>query len=82
MPKKILVIEDDPDVSMYLVSLFNDNGYETYAANDGDVGYEQLREVEPDLITLDLQMPKETGTRFSGENEQSWRKSCPQIQAS
>src|SRR4030042_4290246 len=64
MPKKILVIEDDPDVLTYLVTLFSDNGYETCTATDGDAGYVVLAEEKPDLVTLDLQMPKETGTRF------------------
>jgi len=64
MPKKILVIEDDPDIRTYLVSFFKDSGYETHFADDGDVGYDKLTEINPDLITLDLQMPKETGTRF------------------
>jgi DNA-binding response OmpR family regulator len=64
MPKKILVVEDDPDVLKYLVTLLEDSGYQVFSAIDGEIGYKVLVEEKPDLVTLDLQMPKETGTRF------------------
>ena len=59
MAKKILVIDDDPIIVKYLVSLLNDNGYETVTASDGVEGYEVLKKEKPDLITLDLQMAEE-----------------------
>ena len=64
MKKKILVIDDDPIIVKYLVNLFNDNGYETSTASDGVEGYEILKKEKPDLITLDLQMSEEWGSRF------------------
>lgn len=64
MAKKILVIDDDPVIVKYLVTLFNDNGYETCTAADGAEGPEILEKERPDLITLDLEMSKEWGTRF------------------
>ena len=64
MAKKILVIDDDPVVVDYLVDLFQDNGYETCSATNGVEGMEVLRKEKPDLISLDLQMPKEWGPRF------------------
>lgn len=64
MAKKILVIDDDPHVVDYLVALFTDNGYETASAADGVEGAEALKAGKPDLITLDLEMHKEWGTRF------------------
>ena len=64
MAKKILVIDDDPMIVKYLVSLLNDNGYETCTADDGVRGYEVLKKEKPDLITLDLQMAEEWGTNF------------------
>jgi len=64
MAAKILVIDDDPITVKYLVTLFNDNGYETCSASDGVEGFEILKKEKPDLITLDLQMSEEWGTRF------------------
>ncbi len=63
MPK-ILVIDDEPHVVKYLTTFLQDNGYETCSASNGEEGLDILRKEKPDLITLDLQMPNETGTRF------------------
>ncbi len=64
MPKKILVVDDDPTIVRYLVNIFNDNGYETCTANDGAEAFEVLKTELPDLITLDIDMPKEWGPKF------------------
>ncbi len=64
MPKKILIIDDDPIVLRYLESLFTDNGYETYKAANGVEAGEMVEKVRPDLITLDLEMPEQWGPRF------------------
>ncbi len=64
MAKKILVIDDDPIIVKYLVSLFQDNGYETCCAGGGVEGFDVLLQEHPDLITLDLEMPDEWGPRF------------------
>jgi CheY-like chemotaxis protein len=64
MAKKILVIDDDPITVKYLVSVFTDNGYETCTANDGVQAYEVVKKEKPDMITLDLEMPEEWGTKF------------------
>lgn len=64
MPKKILIIDDEIHITNYLKHVFEDNGYQTVIAADGEQGYEALRRERPDLITLDLQMPKEGGTKF------------------
>ena len=64
MPKKILIIDDDPIVVKYLESIFNDNNYETYSATNGIEGSKIVVEVKPDLITLDLEMPEQWGPRF------------------
>mgnify|MGYP006301412015 CR=1 FL=1 len=62
--KKIMVIDDEEDVRVFLKTLFEDYNYETCVAEDGDVAYKMLPDEKPDLITLDLDMPHETGTRF------------------
>ena len=64
MKKKILVIDDDIEVRDYLFSLFTDNGYSVQVAEDGQKGIETAREMVPDLITLDIEMPGEYGPRF------------------
>lgn len=64
MAKKILIIDDESDVITFLETLFKKEGYETCTANDGVAGREVLKQENPDLITLDLQMPKNTGTDF------------------
>ena len=64
MPKKILVVEDDPKVKSYLVSLFEDHGYVVCSAGDVSEALEVARSERPNLITLDLDLPGEWGPRF------------------
>jgi CheY-like chemotaxis protein len=65
--KKILVLDDEPDVVTYLVSLFEDNDYAVVSAKDGNEGLEKARAERPDLITLDISMPEKSGIRFYRE---------------
>jgi len=64
MAKKIMILEDDPNILDYLVTLFHDNGYETCTASTGDEGLEILKAETPDLITLDFEMPESWGNIF------------------
>ena len=64
MPKKILIIDDDPVIVKYLQAIFSDNGYATCSASSSMEGLEVVKQEKPDLITLDLQMPGEWGPRF------------------
>jgi len=64
MAKKIMIVDDDPVVVKYLTALFTDNGYETCVASDGVEALEVVQRENPDLITLDLQMPGQWGPRF------------------
>ena len=64
MPKKILIIEDDPVIVKYLQAVFSDNGYATCTAGSTTEGLDVVRKEKPDLITLDLQLPGEWGPRF------------------
>lgn len=66
-PKKILVIDDEPDVVRYLETLLQDNGYSTVTASDGAEGLEQARSEKPDLVCLDVTMPEKSGIRFYRE---------------
>jgi len=58
---KILVVDDEQDVRTYLRTLFTKDGYEVVTAEDGDDALARARETHPDLIFLDILMPKRTG---------------------
>ena len=64
MNKKILIIDDEADIRKFLAEFLQDEGYEVVTAEDGISGLEALKAENPDLITLDLQMPNDTGTAF------------------
>jgi CheY-like chemotaxis protein len=64
MAKKIMVIDDEPNIVDYLVTLFSDNGYETCSAPNGTEALDVLKREKPDLITLDLDMPGDAGPMF------------------
>ena len=64
MGRKILVVDDEPDVVKYLCSFLKDNGFTTIEASDGKEGMELAIKELPDLISLDITMPNETGTRM------------------
>lgn len=61
--RKILVVDDEQDALNYLTALFQDNGYETVTAGNGKAAEKMARTAHPDLITLDLSMPEESGVR-------------------
>ena len=63
MKKKIMIIDDDPDVVEYLTTVFQDNGYTVCSAREGETGVALAKREKPDLITLDLEMPGEWGPR-------------------
>lgn len=64
MPKKILIIDDDPAIVEFLEEFFQDNEYETVVAYNGVEGLEKVKAESPDLITLDMDMPEKGGTMF------------------
>lgn len=65
--KKILVIDDEPDMCAYLSRLFRENGFSVTAAAEGAAALEAVEKDKPDLITLDLSMPETSGVRFYRE---------------
>lgn len=64
MAKKIMIVDDDPNIVSYLKEVFEDNGYDTCTASDGAEAMEVVKNEKPDLITLDLEMPDEWGPKF------------------
>ena len=64
MAKKILVIDDEPDVLVFLGTLLRKNGYEVCEAEDGVQGLKMVIDERPDLVCLDLLMPEKTGIKM------------------
>ncbi|MFH1688336.1 MAG: response regulator [bacterium] len=62
--KCILIVDDEPDVIKWLTVLFTENGYDTEAAYDGLEGFEKAVARVPDLITLDVSMPRDSGIKM------------------
>jgi len=62
--KTILVVDDEPDIVRWLTLLFENNGYRVVTAQDGLEGMEKAKSEKPDLITLDISMPKESGVKM------------------
>jgi CheY-like chemotaxis protein len=61
MPKRILIVDDEPDAISYISSVLEDNGYEYLSAENGEEGLELARKEKPDMILLDLIMPEKSG---------------------
>lgn len=67
MNKKILVIDDDPGLIKMVNSFLSAHSFDVIAATDGDEGIAKLKSEKPDLIVLDVQMPKMNGYTFVHE---------------
>lgn len=59
--KKIVVIDDEKHIIEYLQRLFNKHNYNTYIASDGVEGLILIRKIFPDLVIIDLRMPRMSG---------------------
>jgi two-component system phosphate regulon response regulator PhoB len=64
MAKKVLNVEDDPDIRMFVTTVLEENGYIPIMAKDGEEGTKKVKEEKPDLIILDILMPKESGIKM------------------
>ena len=65
--KKILVVDDEKPISDIVKFNLTKEGYEVYTAYDGEEALEKVAEVEPDLILLDLMLPKMDGLEVARE---------------
>lgn len=65
--KRVLVVDDEDDVRNYLMTALQDAGFQVEAATDGLEALEAVRRNPPDLISLDLVMPRHSGARFYRE---------------
>ena len=67
MAKKVLIVDDEPDMRTYISTLLETNGYKPILAVDGVEGLESARREKPALIILDVLMPKDSGINMYRE---------------
>jgi DNA-binding response OmpR family regulator len=70
---KILVVDDDPDILRAITRVLESRQYKVVTAADGDAGLDCLRSEKPDLLILDLLMPKRDGFAVVREIKESPR---------
>ncbi len=58
---KVLVVDDEPDVRLYLRTLLVENGFQVREAGDADEAMEELSRERPDVVILDIMMPGKSG---------------------
>jgi len=58
---KILIVDDDPDILVAIGAVLEARGYQMVIARDGEEGLAKLKEASPDLMILDLLMPRKDG---------------------
>jgi two-component system, OmpR family, phosphate regulon response regulator PhoB len=65
MGKRVLIVDDDPDVRLFSQTVLEENGYIPVLATNGEEGEEAVKKEKPDLIVLDVLMPRESGIRYT-----------------
>lgn len=64
---KILIVDDDPNISDLLKMYFENEGYDVKLASDGSEGLNYFKMFEPDLVLLDIMLPKKDGWQVCRE---------------
>jgi twitching motility two-component system response regulator PilH len=67
MSKKVLIVDDDPDVRMFNATVVEESGYTPIEAPNGEEGLKLIKKERPDLVLLDVLMPKQSGIRLYRE---------------
>ena len=62
--KTVLVVDDEPNVRLYLQAILEDAGFKVVAAADGEEALDIIRQKKPDFISLDLVMPRKSGHKL------------------
>ena len=65
--KKVLIVDDEQSIVIYLTTVLEDGGYAACSAMDGQEGLGMARREKPDLICLDVMMPKRSGVSLYEE---------------
>jgi DNA-binding response OmpR family regulator len=61
MRPRLVIVEDDDDTRSFLVDLFETDGWDVKAAGDPEGAYAAIRATDPDLLVLDVMLPRESG---------------------
>lgn len=61
MSKKVLIVDDEPNIAISVDFLMRREGFEVLVAHDGEEGLARIRADRPDLVVLDVMMPKLDG---------------------
>ncbi|WP_424859032.1 MULTISPECIES: response regulator transcription factor [unclassified Tepidimonas] len=61
MSKRVLIVDDEPNILISLEFLMKREGYEVQVARDGEAGWEAACTWRPDLVLLDVMMPRKSG---------------------
>jgi len=67
MQKKVLIVDDEPDILKSFSITLEQNGFTPITAEDGVVGMKKTKEEKPDLILLDIMMPAKGGIKMYSE---------------
>lgn len=67
MSKRVLCVDDDPDIRLFVVTVLEENGYTPLTATNGEEGLEIIKKERPDLVTLDVLMPRQSGIKMYRE---------------
>ena len=81
--KKVLIVDDEMNIRLFLKTLIETSGYEPHLARNAREGLKQAWELKPDLIILDVMMPGEGGlVMYQGLQEDDSLKGVPVIMLS
>jgi len=67
LKKKILVVDDEEEICMFLGVFFQRHGFEVVTSNDGVDGLNKIRQEKPDIVILDLMLPRLSGEEVCRE---------------
>lgn len=74
--KTVLVVDDEPDVRLFLRTVLEDAGFAVALAANGKEALERMTESLPDAISLDLVMPKMSGLKFYKYIQKNKERAC------
>jgi len=67
MSKKAVIVDDDPDIRTFVLTVLEENDFVVIGAKNGAEGLEKVKQMKPDLIILDVLMPKQSGIKMYRE---------------
>jgi CheY-like chemotaxis protein len=59
--KIILLVDDEPDILVYLDTVLQDHGYDVMISDNADDALDMMKKTKPDLVCMDIMMPKKSG---------------------